>query len=94
MFCFRLEVSVLGRFGLNSQNCQFKLKSGTYTNSNLQNSLVNLLFLFSTGNTSFGQTSSNVNEIIRTVLNNLLFFLQKDFTHTQSTKSTKTQISE
>ena len=46
--------------------------------------------------------SSNINEVIRTVLN-LLFFLRKDFTHTKSTKSTKstkntkstnTQISE
>ena len=36
--------------------------------------------------------SSNVNEAIRGVLNSL-FFLQKDFTRTESTKSTKTQPS-
>ena len=35
--------------------------------------------------------SSDVNEVIRAVLNPLFFFLQKDFAHTKSTKSTKTQ---
>ena len=34
--------------------------------------------------------SSNVNEVIRAVLN---FFLQKDFTRTKSTKCTRTQPS-
>ena len=40
--------------------------------------------------------SSNENEVIKAVLNFLfiyLFFLQKDFAHTKSTKSTKTQPS-
>ena len=43
--------------------------------------------------------SSNVNEVIRAVLNSLyfyyycFFFLQKDFTRTKSTKSTKMQPS-
>ena len=37
--------------------------------------------------------SSNVNEVIRVVLNSLFFFLQKNFTCTKSTKSTKTQPS-
>ena len=32
--------------------------------------------------------SSNINEVIRAVLN-FLFFLQKDFAHTKSTKRTK-----
>ena len=36
--------------------------------------------------------SSNVNEVIRAVLNSL-FFLRKDFARTKSTKSTKTQPS-
>ena len=36
---------------------------------------------------------SNVNEVIRAVLNSLFFFLQKNFTCTKSTKSTKTQPS-
>ena len=36
--------------------------------------------------------SSNINEVIRAVLNFLFFiFLQKDFERTKSTKSTKTQ---
>ena len=53
-------------------------------------------------------SSSNINEVIRAVLNSLLFFLRKDLSHTKSTKSikstkgtkaqpcksTKTQISE
>ena len=34
-------------------------------------------------------TSSNVNEVIRTVLNSLFFFLRKDFARTKSTKSTE-----
>ena len=35
-------------------------------------------------------SSSNINEIIRAVLNSLFFlFLRKDFAHTKSTKSTK-----
>ena len=38
--------------------------------------------------------SSNVNEVIRAILNPLFhFFLQKDFARTKSTKSTKTQPS-
>ena len=41
--------------------------------------------------------SSNVNEVIRAVLNSLFFyycfFLRKDFARTKSTKSTKTQPS-
>ena len=34
-------------------------------------------------------SSSNVNEVITTILNSLFFFLQKDFARTKSTKSTK-----
>ena len=37
--------------------------------------------------------SSNVNEVIRVVLNSLFSFLRKDFARTKSTKSTKTQPS-
>ena len=43
-FSLRLGMSFLGKFGPKSQNCQFKLKFGTYTNSNY-------FFLFSIGNT-------------------------------------------
>ena len=43
--CFQLEISFLGKFGPKSQNCQFKLKIGTRTNADMQNSLV--MFPFS-----------------------------------------------
>ena len=33
--------------------------------------------------------SSNINEVIKTVLNFLFFFLQKDFARTKSTKRTQ-----
>ena len=36
--------------------------------------------------------SSNINEVIREVISD--FFLQKDFTHKKSTKSTKRQTSD
>ena len=39
-FFFRLKIPFLGKFGPKNQNYQFKLKFGTYTNSNMQNSMV------------------------------------------------------
>ena len=44
-FRFGPETHFLGKFGPKNQNCQFKLKFGTYTNSNMQSSL--MLFTFS-----------------------------------------------
>ena len=44
-FPFYLGNSFLGKFGPKNQNCQFKLKFGTSTNSNMQNSVV--VFTFS-----------------------------------------------
>ena len=41
---------------------------------------------------SKNNVSSNINEVIRAVLNSF-FFLQKDFARTKSTKSTKRTIS-
>ena len=39
--CFRLEIDpFLGKFGPKNNNCQFKLKIGTYTDSNMKNSVV------------------------------------------------------
>ena len=35
--CFRLEKPFLGKFGPKIQICRFKLKSGTLTNSNMNN---------------------------------------------------------
>ena len=40
LFCFWVEIPFLGKFGPKNQNCHFKLKFGTYTNSNMQNSMV------------------------------------------------------
>ena len=34
----------LGKFGPKNQNSHFKLKFGTYTNSNMQNSMVMFIF--------------------------------------------------
>ena len=39
-----MEIPFLGKFGPKNQNYQFKLKFGTYTNSNMQNSLGMFLF--------------------------------------------------
>ena len=45
LFHFRSEMSFLGKFGPISQDYQFMLKCGTYTNSNMQNLMV--MFNFS-----------------------------------------------
>ena len=52
-FCFRLETSFLGKFGPKNQNCQFKLKFSIQTKSNMQNSMVVLIFSFLNGKHSF-----------------------------------------
>ena len=44
-FCFRSEVPFFGKFDSKIQNSQLKLKFGTQTNSNMQNSMV--IFNFS-----------------------------------------------
>ena len=44
-FCFRLEKPFLDKFDPKNQNCQFKFKFGSWTNSNMQNSMV--VFTFS-----------------------------------------------
>ena len=38
-FCFWPEVPFLGKFGPKNKNCQFQLKFGGSTNSNMQNSM-------------------------------------------------------
>ena len=43
-FCFIPETPILYNFCQKNQNCQFKLKSATQTNSNMQNSIVVLTF--------------------------------------------------
>ena len=44
-FCFGPEILFLGKFDPNDQNCQFEFKFGTYTNMNMQNTMV--VFTFS-----------------------------------------------
>ena len=44
LFCFWVEIPFLGKFGPKSQNCHFKLKIGTYNNSNMLNSMVMYIF--------------------------------------------------
>ena len=39
LFCFRLEIPILGKFDPKNQNCKLRLKFGTKTNSNMQNSM-------------------------------------------------------
>ena len=39
-----MEIPFLGKFGPKNQNCHFKVKFGTYTNSNMQNSMVMFIF--------------------------------------------------
>ena len=43
-FCFRWETPFQGKFGPKNQNCQFQLKFGTKTNSNMQSSVVVFTF--------------------------------------------------
>ena len=43
---FRLEIPFLDKYSPKSQNCQFKLKFRTTTNSNMPNSRESSLFLF------------------------------------------------
>ena len=54
--CFRLKTATLfGKFVPKNCNCQFKLKIGTYTNSNMKNSLVMFIFcVFDRKYTFFG----------------------------------------
>ena len=43
-FCFRPEKPFLDKFGPENQNCQFKLKLSTKTNSNMHNSVMTFTF--------------------------------------------------
>ena len=50
---FRQEIPLWGKFGPKNQNYQFKVKFGAETNSNMVNSMVIFIFLFSTQNSLF-----------------------------------------
>ena len=43
-FCYRQETPFLGKFGPKTQNCQFKLTFGTWTNSKMRNSMAMFIF--------------------------------------------------
>ena len=45
IFPFPTRNTLFGQIGPKYQNCQFKLKFGTYINSNMQDSLVMFTFL-------------------------------------------------
>ena len=60
---FQLEISFLAKFGPEYQNCQFKLKFGTKTNSNMQNWWCSS-FPFLTGNTLFKQIWSQKSMVV------------------------------
>ena len=44
IFSFRPGTPFSGKFGPKNQNCQFELKFGTYTNSNMQYSMMMVIF--------------------------------------------------
>ena len=50
---FRQEISLWGKFGPKNQNYLFKVKFGAETNSNMVNSMLIFIFLFSTQNSLF-----------------------------------------
>ena len=62
-FQFWLEISFLGKFGPKNQKFQLRLKFCTQTNSNMQNSMVMLIFLLSTGSTLSGQIWSKTSKL-------------------------------
>ena len=57
-FVFEWKLPFLGKFVPKNQNYQFKLKFGTYSNSDMQNSMVMFTFSVLIRNTLFGQISS------------------------------------
>ena len=50
-----LKIPFLSKFGPKNQKCHFKLKFGTKTNLNMQNSMVAFTFSISDGKTLFSQ---------------------------------------
>ena len=50
---FQQEIPLWGKFGPKNQNYLFKVKFGAETNSNMVNSMVIFIFLFSTQNSLF-----------------------------------------
>ena len=51
-----VRFTFFGKSGPKTKNCQFELKLGTYTNSNMHNSMVLFTFSISDQNFHFGGT--------------------------------------
>ena len=45
LFLFQTGTTLFGQIGPKTQNCQLKLRFGTYTNSNMQNAMVVFIFV-------------------------------------------------
>ena len=45
LFLFQTGTILFGQIGPKTQNCQLKLRFGTYTNSNMQNAMVVFIFV-------------------------------------------------
>ena len=65
LFCLRSEIPFLGKFDPKYQNFQYKLKFGTWTNSNMQNALVMFTFPVFIWNYPFWAKLSRKNKIVR-----------------------------
>ena len=64
-FRFRPQIPFLGKFGPKNQNCQFILKFGIWTNSNLQNSMAIFNFSAFDWNYPFWATLVQIIKIVR-----------------------------
>ena len=60
---FDWKYSFFGKFGLKSQNCKFKVKFDTWTNSNMQNSVAVFTFLVFDQKCFFGQIWSEMSKL-------------------------------
>ena len=65
LICFRLEIPFLGKFSPKNQNCQFILKFGTWTNSNMHNSMAVFSFFAFYWNFSFWANMVQLIKIVR-----------------------------
>ena len=68
IFCFRPEKPFLGKSGQKNQNCQFKLRFGTKTNSNMQNSMVVSVYFICLSENSYPLWANLVQKIAFVIL--------------------------
>ena len=67
-FRFGPEILFVGNFGPKSQNCQFSLKFGTQTNSNMGNSMLMFISSVLTRNIAFGKIWSLMRNLVPGVI--------------------------